>query len=73
MILSQLQGVLEMKQVTLKALYDKVSNLEHDIALIKKTLIEEPELREDFIRRMQNLDFEKSITVEDFAKRYGLK
>lgn len=62
-----------MKQVTLKALYDKVSNLEHDIALIKKTLIEEPELREDFIRRMRNVDLEKSITVEDFAKRYGLR
>ena len=40
-----------MKQVTLKTLYDKVSNLERDIALIKKSLIEEPELREDFIRR----------------------
>ena len=68
-----MQEVLQMKQVTLKALYDKVSNLEHDIALIKKTLIEEPELREDFIRRMQDLDLEKSITVEDFAKRYGLR
>jgi hypothetical protein len=62
-----------MRQVTLKALYDKVSNLERDIALIKKTLIEEPELREDFIRRMRSLDLEKSIPVEDFAKRYGLK
>ena len=62
-----------MKQVTLKTLYDKVSNLERDIALIKKSLIEEPELREDFIRRMRNLDLEKSIPVEDFAKRYGLK
>jgi len=62
-----------MGQVTLKALYNKVSNLERDIKLIKKTLIEEPELREDFIRRIQNLDVEKSILVEDFAKRYGLK
>jgi len=62
-----------MKQVTLKTLYDKVSNLQRDIALIKKTLIEEPDLREDFIRRMRKLDLEKSIPVGDFAKRYGLK
>ncbi len=37
-----------MKQITLKALYEKVANLQRDIAQIKKTLIEEPELREDF-------------------------
>jgi hypothetical protein len=35
--------------------------------------MEEPELREDFILRMREIDFEKSITVEDFGKRYGLK
>ena len=62
-----------MRQVTLKTLYDKVTNLERDLALIKKTLIEEPELREDFIRRIRKLDFEKSIPVDDFTKRYGLK
>ena len=62
-----------MKQVTLKALYEKVSNLERDIALIKKTLIEEPDLREDFILRLQKIDLEKSIPVENFGKRYGLK
>jgi len=43
------------------------------VAQIKKTLIEEPELREDFIRRMHSIDLEKSIPVEDFGKRYGLK
>lgn len=62
-----------MKQVTLKVLYKKVTDLQRDIALIKKTLIEEPELREDFILRLRNIDLEKSIPVEDFAKRYGLK
>jgi hypothetical protein len=62
-----------MKPVTLKALYEKVSNLQRDIALIKKTLVEEPELREDFLLRMRNIDLEKSISVEDFGKRYGLK
>ena len=62
-----------MKQITLKALYEKVTNLQRDVAQIKKTLIEEPELREDFILRMRNIDIEKSIPVEDFAKRYELK
>lgn len=62
-----------MKQVTLKGLYEKISILQRDIALIKKTLIEEPELREDFILRMQDIDLEKSIPVENFAKRYELK
>ncbi len=62
-----------MKQVTLKSLYEKVSTLQRDIGLIKKTLIEEPELREDFILRMQDIDLEKSVPVENFAKRYGLK
>lgn len=38
-----------MNQVTLKILYKKVNDLQRDVAEIKKTLIEEPELREDFI------------------------
>jgi hypothetical protein len=62
-----------MKQITLKILYEKVSDLQRDISQIKKTLIEEPELREDFILRMRKIDLEKSIAVEDFGKRYGLK
>ena len=62
-----------MKQITLKTLYEKVSNLQRDIAQIKRTLLEEPELREDFILRMRNIDLEKSIPVDDFGKRYGLK
>jgi hypothetical protein len=35
--------------------------------------MEEPELRDDFILRMRDIDLEKSIIVEDFGKRYGLK
>jgi hypothetical protein len=67
------QEVVQMKQVTLKALYDKVSNLQRDVDLIKKTLIEEPELLNEFILRMRNIDTEKSISVKDFGKRYRLK
>jgi hypothetical protein len=62
-----------MKSVTLETIYKKVVNLQRDVTQIKKNLMEEPELREDFILRMREIDFEKSITVEDFGKRYGLK
>ena len=34
--------------------------------------IEEPELRDDFILRMKDIDLEKSIPVKDFGERYGL-
>ncbi len=62
-----------MKSITLEAIYKKVVDLQRDVGEIKKTLIEEPELREDFILRMREIDLEKSVTVEDFGKRYGLK
>jgi hypothetical protein len=61
-----------MKSVTLETIYKKVVNLQRDVAQIKKSLMEEPELREDFILRMREIDLEKSIIVEDFGKRYGL-
>ncbi len=62
-----------MKSVTLETIYKKVVNLQRDVAQIKKSLMEEPELREDFILRMREIDLEQSIIVEDFGKRYGLK
>lgn len=62
-----------MKNITLETIYKKVVDLQRDIVQIKKSLIEEPELREDFILRMKDIDLEKSIMVEDFGKRYGLK
>lgn len=62
-----------MKSVTLETIYKKVVNLQRDVAQIKKSLMEEPELCEDFILRMREIDLEKSIPVEDFGKRYGLK
>ncbi len=33
---------------------------------------EEPELRSEFIEKMKRMKKEKSIRVDDFAKRYGL-
>jgi hypothetical protein len=60
-----------MKNITLETIYKKVTDLQRDIELIKKGLLEEPELRGDFILRMRDIDLEKSIIVDDFEKRYG--
>lgn len=62
-----------MKNITLETIYRKVINLQRDVNMIKKGLLEDPELREDFILRMRDIDQEQSIMVEDFGKRYGLK
>jgi hypothetical protein len=61
------------KDITLENIYKMVVDLQRDMDLIKKSLFEEPELRDDFILRMRDIDLEKAIKVEDFTKRYGLK
>jgi len=61
------------QEITLEAIYNKVVDLQRDVATIKKGLMEEPELRDDFILRMKDIDLEKSIMVENFGERYGLK
>ncbi len=61
------------QDITLENIYKMVVDLQRDVALIKKSLIEEPELRDDFILRMRDIDLEKAMIVEDFTKRYGLK
>ena len=62
-----------MKVITLETIYKKVVDLQRDIGTIKRSIIEEPELREDFISRMRDIDTEKSVVVKDFGRRYGLK
>jgi hypothetical protein len=62
-----------MKNITLETIYKKVADLQRDVVQIKKSLLEEPELREDFILRMRDIDLERSIIVDGFEKRYGLK
>lgn len=61
------------KTITVETLYKKVVELQRDVVLIKKSLLEEPESRVEFIRRMRDIDLEKSVMVKDFGKRYGLK
>ena len=42
-----------MKNITLETIYKKVTDLQRDVEMIKKGLLEEPQLREDFISRMR--------------------
>lgn len=62
-----------MKTVTLETIYKKVVDLQREVVQIKKSLMAEPELRDDFVLRMRDINLEKSIIVKDFGKRYGLK
>lgn len=62
-----------MEKATIETLYKKVIQIQRDVNQIKKRLLEEPALRDDFIERMNDIDLEPSIMVPDFAKRYGLK
>lgn len=62
-----------MKSITLETIYKKVTDLQRDIAQIKKSLLEEPELREDFILRMRDIDLERSIMIDNFENRYELQ
>lgn len=62
-----------MKAVTLETIYKKVVDLQREVVQIKKSLMAEPELRDDFVLRLRDINFKKSIIVKDFGKRYGLK
>jgi hypothetical protein len=59
-------------EITLETIYKKIVTIEHDINNIKKLLIEEPELRETFIKKIKRIDSEQSVMVKDFGERYGL-
>lgn len=61
------------KDINLEQIYKMISALQRDVALIKKRIIEEPELRATFVEKMKDIDAEESIIVDDFGKRYGLE
>jgi len=56
-------GINQWKALPLKIFIKKVINLQRDVTQAKRSLFEEPELREDFILRMKAIALEKSITV----------
>ena len=58
----------------IKAKYD-LKDKSETIEFIVKKYIEyenEPELKPEFIEKIKKIKKEKSIRVDDFAKRYGL-
>lgn len=61
------------KTITVETLYKKVVEMQRDLVQIKKSLLEEPGLRAEFIQRVRDINLEKAIMVKDFGKRYGLK
>jgi hypothetical protein len=61
------------KDITIEKIYKMVVDLQRDVALMKKSFMEEPELRDEFISRMRDIDLEKTVIVKDFSERYGLK
>ncbi len=61
------------QNITLEKIYKMLVGLQRDLSLIKKTFMEEPDLRDDFVARMRDIDLEKAIPVEGFVKRYGLE
>ena len=58
---------------TIEKIYKMVAELQRDVTFIKQGLMEEPELRDEFIVRMKSFDLEEAVMVKDFSKRYGLK
>jgi hypothetical protein len=60
-------------EITLETIYKKIISLERNVNNIKKVLYQDPELRDDFIRRIKKIDSEQIIMVKDFGERYGLK
>jgi len=50
-----------------------VVDLKRDMTIIKKGLTAEPELRDEFILRMRDIEPGQTIMVKDFCERYGLK
>ena len=69
----EVQKMPAQKDINLEQIYKMISELQRDVALIRKCLIEEPELRDDFIEKIKDIDAEESIIVDDFGKRYSLE
>ncbi|MFO7889316.1 MAG: hypothetical protein R6V04_03150 [bacterium] len=62
----------DKKDITIEKVYEMVVDLQHEMDFIKKKLMEEPDLRDEFILRMKDIDLEKTVMVKDFRERYGL-
>ena len=61
------------KEITIENIYKMIVDLQREMALMKKSFTEEPDLRDEFISRMRDIELEKTVMVKDFSERYGLK
>ncbi|MEA3475409.1 MAG: hypothetical protein U9R23_03040 [Candidatus Cloacimonadota bacterium] len=61
------------QDITIEKIYKMVVDLQREVTLIKRGLMEEPELRDELIIRMRDIDLEEAVMVKNFSKRYGLK
>jgi len=61
------------KDITIENIYKMIVDLQQEMALMKKSLMEEPDLRDEFISRIRDIELEKTVMVKDFSERYGLK
>ena len=58
-----------MKGITLETIYKKVVDLQRDVGEIKKSLIEEPQLRDDFVLRMPLFgDLLRKVALSRFSR-----
>ena len=51
---------------------DKSEAIDFVVEIFEEDIMD-PELRPEFIEKMKRIEKQKSISVRDFAKRYGLK
>ena len=61
------------KDITIENIYKMVVDLQREMVIMKRSLTEEPDLRDEFILRMRDIELEKTVMVKDFSERYGLK
>ena len=68
-----------METVTINNVYALLQEVNHRLKTMEieiQELREEPELRKEYIKKLDEIEKQPSIhigTIEDFDKRYGLK
>ncbi len=61
-----------MSTPTLRTLQLQLIHLQQEVHTLKQVFLQEPELRPEFIARLERLSKGKSFHVKDFRERYGL-
>ena len=59
--------------VTLHTLHQHMLRLEQQVRAMQETLLQEPELRSEFIVRMEAISQERSLSIPSFRAHYHLE